>query len=100
MNLAAVWELPVIFFCENNGYAEFSPAATQHAASLERRAAGYGVRLRRRRRQRRRDHGIGDGATWSSPRGPVAAPPWWRRPPTGGTVTTKVIRSATDRRTR
>jgi 2-oxoisovalerate dehydrogenase E1 component len=44
MNLAAVWELPVIFFCENNGYAEFSPAATQHAASLELRAAGYGIR--------------------------------------------------------
>ncbi len=44
MNLAAVWELPVIFFCENNGYAEFSPASTQHAASLEQRAAGYGIR--------------------------------------------------------
>jgi 2-oxoisovalerate dehydrogenase E1 component len=44
MNLAAVWELPVIFFCENNGYAEFSPTATQQAASLEQRAAGYGIR--------------------------------------------------------
>src|SRR3954451_14820226 len=43
VNLAAVWRLPVIFFCENNGYAEFSAASTQHAASLERRAAGYGV---------------------------------------------------------
>ncbi len=43
LNLAAVWELPVIFFCENNGYAEFSPASTQHAASLELRAAGYGI---------------------------------------------------------
>jgi 2-oxoisovalerate dehydrogenase E1 component len=43
LNLAAVWKLPVIFFCENNGYAEFSPASTQHAASLELRAAGYGI---------------------------------------------------------
>jgi len=46
MNLAAVWTLPVIFFCENNGYAEFSPASTQHAAPLERRAAGYGIDYR------------------------------------------------------
>ncbi|HKI42097.1 MAG TPA: thiamine pyrophosphate-dependent enzyme, partial [Mycobacterium sp.] len=43
VNLAAVWRLPVIFFCENNGYAEFSATSTQHAAPLERRAAGYGV---------------------------------------------------------
>jgi 2-oxoisovalerate dehydrogenase E1 component len=38
-----VWQLPVVFFCENNGYAEFSPVASQHAASLEARAVGYGV---------------------------------------------------------
>jgi 2-oxoisovalerate dehydrogenase E1 component len=43
VNLAAVWHLPAIFWCENNGYAEFSPVATQHAASIEQRAAGYGV---------------------------------------------------------
>jgi len=43
LNLAAVWRVPAVFFCENNGYAEFSPADTQHAATLEQRAAGYGV---------------------------------------------------------
>jgi 2-oxoisovalerate dehydrogenase E1 component len=43
LNLAAVWHLPVVFFCENNGYSEFSPTATQHAARLEQRAQGYAV---------------------------------------------------------
>jgi 2-oxoisovalerate dehydrogenase E1 component len=43
VNLAAVWRLPLVLFCENNGYAEFSPTSTQHATTLERRAAGYGV---------------------------------------------------------
>jgi 2-oxoisovalerate dehydrogenase E1 component len=43
LNLAAIWRLPVIFFCENNGYSEFSPSSAQHAASLELRASGYGL---------------------------------------------------------
>ncbi|MEV8230583.1 dehydrogenase E1 component subunit alpha/beta [Streptomyces sp. NPDC079167] len=44
VNLAAVWDLPIVFFCENNNYSEFSRAADQHRAGLAARAAGYGIR--------------------------------------------------------
>ncbi len=43
VNLAAVWDLPIVFFCENNHYAEFSTTQSQSRGALEARAAGYGV---------------------------------------------------------
>ena len=36
MNLAAVWNLPVIFFCENNAWAECTPMAGLHTSSISR----------------------------------------------------------------
>lgn len=43
LNLAAVWHVPIVFLCENNGYSEFSRVEDQHAAQLHERALGYGV---------------------------------------------------------
>ena len=43
MNLAAVWKLPVIFVCENNGYAESTPVEYAIAiTNVADRAVGYG----------------------------------------------------------
>ena len=44
LNLAAIWTLPAVYVCENNGYGELT--AVQNTMSVEHvseRAAGYGI---------------------------------------------------------
>jgi len=41
-NMAGVWRLPLVFFCQNNGWAISVPTAHQTAGEIWRRAEGYG----------------------------------------------------------
>jgi pyruvate dehydrogenase E1 component alpha subunit len=44
LNLAAVWDLPVVFVCQNNEYGEYSPRLeTQRIEKISDRAASYGM---------------------------------------------------------
>jgi len=44
MNLAAIWRLPVVFVCENNGWAESTPVSySTSVPSIATRAAAYGI---------------------------------------------------------
>jgi acetoin:2,6-dichlorophenolindophenol oxidoreductase subunit alpha len=43
LNMAALWKLPLVLACENNGWSEFSPTERQFKGSLEGLAATFGI---------------------------------------------------------
>ena len=70
LNMAALWELPLLVCVEANGYAQSTPTSLEHAGDIGRRAESYGIatsrlpaptsppwrRTRPRSRPRARDH--------------------------------------------
>lgn len=43
LNIAAIWKLPLLLVCENNGFSEFSPTSTVTAGEIAARAQPFGV---------------------------------------------------------
>lgn len=43
MNLAAIWKLPVIFMCENNGYTEWTATEKLTAGDISDRGRAFGI---------------------------------------------------------
>lgn len=43
MNIAALWQLPMLFVCENNGWSEFSPTNRQMTTTLDKLANAFNV---------------------------------------------------------
>ena len=43
LNISALWKLPLVLVCENNGYSEFSPTRAVISGNIADRGAAYGV---------------------------------------------------------
>ena len=44
LNLASLWQLPILFVCENNAWSEFSPTSAEYVGDLGKLADSFGIR--------------------------------------------------------
>lgn len=47
INLASLWNMPLLLVCENNGWSEFSPTSRQFTGDLAKLAGAFGVSHKR-----------------------------------------------------
>ena len=43
MNMAALWQLPILYVCENNQYGEYTPFSKVTAGEVEKRGEAFGI---------------------------------------------------------
>jgi acetoin:2,6-dichlorophenolindophenol oxidoreductase subunit alpha len=47
LNMAALWQLPIVYVCENNRYTEYTPVVETTAGDLTARAEAFGIQSER-----------------------------------------------------
>ena len=87
LNLASMWQLPVVYVCENNQYATTLPASYAIAGSITGRGEAFGIPSETVDGQDVATVLDATSRAVSGP-GPAAVRRCWRWTPTGTSVTT------------
>ena len=95
LNFAKVFELPVVFVCENNGYGEYTPTEAVTPGGIQPRAAAMELPTDGRRRDGRVGRARDRRARSSAASARAAGPSSWRRSRTASSATRAAIPAST-----